>query len=291
VADHAPTSLGDARALLTQGRSLVGCVEHLHAGDVALRGAVEQAYHALREQMVRRELSTIPIARLRDTTSGRLRLGPLEQLGITTVLHVYDLPAWRLEQAQGVGPKTANQLVGAARQVATAVRDGLKVRVDLDPSDRASSTLIQALHHLRELDLAVRSMRESSGQLEAELATFVQVAAPTGSRWKRLFAGPRRREETQTALARVRRLVQAAESSGLAAGIENAHRILDTRPDLAAAWDEFQRRSPEFYGLLGEIVQLAGDDHAATPSMTRSERCRCVATRRSVPGSPSRNAG
>ncbi len=91
----------------------------------------------------------------------------------------------------------------------------------------------------------------------------MEVAAPAGSRWKRLFSGPRRREETQTALARVGQLVQSAESSGLAPEIENAHRILITRPDPAAAWEEFQRRSPEFYGLLGEIVQLAGEDHAA----------------------------
>ncbi len=84
MADQAPMNVGDARALLAHGYTLVGQIQLLHAGEVQLRGAVEQAYHALREQMVRRELSTIPIARLRDTTSGRLRLGPLEQLGVTS---------------------------------------------------------------------------------------------------------------------------------------------------------------------------------------------------------------
>lgn len=263
MADQAPMSVADARAHIAGGRVLAAQAEQLRAGEVQLRGDVEQAYNVLREQMVQRELSSIPIARLRDTTSGRLRLGPLEQLGITSVLHVYDAPAWRLEQVPGIGPKTANQLVGAARQVATAVRDGLKVRVDLDTSDKASSALIEALHHLREYELAVRPVREPAERLASELSTFVQVAGPAGSRWKRFFSGRERRGEADAALAQVVRLVEGSVSSGLNAGVKDAYRVLANRPPPAAAWREFQSRSPEFYGLLGEIVQLGGDDHAA----------------------------
>jgi superfamily II DNA or RNA helicase len=263
MAKGATVGVQESRDLLTHGRSLVDQVSALENGHAWLRGVVEQAFDALREQMVHRELANIPVARLRETTNGRLRIGPLERVGITTVLDVYRSPDVRLRQISGVGTTTATQLVAAARQVATAVRDGLRIRVDLDPSDATSTALITALHKLRDFEGAMEQARDPARRLAKDLDTVLPVAAETGSLLRRFFSGRRRRDDAQAALARMRELVNWVESNGLTQTLNGAGTALVGRVDPAVAWREFERRSPEFYGLLGEIVEFGGDDEAA----------------------------
>ena len=263
MADGASLGVHEARTLLARARTLVDLVGTIENGRATLRGDVEKAFHALREQMVHRELANIPVARLRETTGGRLRIGPLEQAGVTTVLDVYGSPAGQLQQVPGVGPTTATQLVAAARQVATAVRDDLRVRVDLNPSDAASAALISALHTLREFEGAAEQAREPASRLAKDLDTALPVAAATGSRLRRFFSGRERQADAQAALVRIQQLVAWTESSGLAESLKGAATELRGAVDPRAAWEQFERRSPEFYGLLGEIVELGGDEEAA----------------------------
>jgi len=263
MADGASLGVHEARTLLARARTLVDLVGTIENGRATLRGDVEKAFHALREQMVHRELANIPVARLRETTGGRLRIGPLEQAGVTTVLDVYGSPAGQLQQVPGVGLTTATQLVAAARQVATAVRDDLRVRVDLNPSDAASAALISALHTLREFEGAAEQAREPASRLAKDLDTALPVAAATGSRLRRFFSGRERQAGAQAALVRVQELVAWTESSGLAESLKGAATELRGAVDPRAAWEQFERRSPEFYGLLGEVVELGGDEEAA----------------------------
>jgi len=263
MADGAGLGVHEARTLLARARTLVDLVSTIENGRATPRGDVEQAFHALREQMVHRELANIPVARLRDTTGGRLRIGLLEQAGVTTVLNVHGSSASRLQQVPGVGQITATQLVAAARQVATAVRDDLRVRVDLNPSDAASTALISALHTLREFEGAAEQAHEPASRLAKDLDAALPVAAATGSRLRRFFSGRERQADAQAAMVRIQQLVAWTESSGLAESLGGAATALRGVVDPKAAWEQFERRSPEFYGLLGEIVELGGDAEAA----------------------------
>ena len=263
MADGASLGVHESRTLLARARTLVDLVSTIENGRATLRGDVEKTFHVLREQMVHRELANIPVGRLRDTTGGRLRIGPLEQAGVTTVLDVHGSSASRLQQVPGVGQITATQLVAAARQVATAVRDDLRVRVDLNPSDAASTALISALHTLREFESAAEQAHEPASRLAKDLDAALPVAAATGSRLRRFFSGRERQADAQAALVRIQQLVAWTESSGLAESLEGAATALRGAVDPRAAWEQFERRSPEFYGLLGEIVELGGDEEAA----------------------------
>ena len=263
MADGAGLGVHESRTLLARARTLVDLVDTIENGRATLRGDVEKTFHVLREQMVHRELANIPVGRLRDTTGGRLRIGPLEQAGVTTVLDVHGSSASRLQQVPGVGQITATQLVAAARQVATAVRDDLRVRVDLNPSDAASTALISALHTLREFESAAEQAHEPASRLAKDLDAALPVAAATGSRLRRFFSGRERQADAQAALVRIQQLVAWTESSGLAESLEGAATALRGAVDPRAAWEQFERRSPEFYGLLGEIVELGGDEEAA----------------------------
>jgi superfamily II DNA or RNA helicase len=263
MADGAGLGVHESRTLLARARTLVDLVDTIENGRATLRGDVEKTFHVLREQMVHRELANIPVGRLRDTTGGRLRIGPLEQAGVTTVLDVHGSSASRLQQVPGVGQITATQLVAAARQVATAVRDDLRVRVDLNPSDAASTALISALHTLREFEGAAEQAHEPASRLAKDLDAALPVAAATGSRLRRFFSGRERQADAQAAMVRIQQLVAWTESSGLAESLGGAATALRGVVDPKAAWEQFERRSPEFYGLLGEIVELGGDAEAA----------------------------
>jgi hypothetical protein len=109
VAEGVRTSVGDARTVLRRTQNLVELVSEAEHGRQSLRHGIEAAFTALREQMVRRELANIPVARLRDTTEGRLRIRPLEQAGLPTVLEVHDSSPGRLQRG---GPLVAHQSAG-----------------------------------------------------------------------------------------------------------------------------------------------------------------------------------
>ncbi len=264
MAEGARSSVGDARTLLRRAQSLVELISEVEHGRESLRHGVEAAFMALREQMVRRELANIPVTRLRDTTEGRLRIGPLGQAGFPTVLEVHDSSRGRLQQIPGVGATTATQLLAAARQVATAIRDGLRVRVDLDPSDAVSTSLIVALHRLHGFDAVANPVREQARRIASDLSGALPAAAPTGSRLRRVLSFGRGQAEGHAALALVGQLVESAGSSGVQREFDGTRTALRSQPEPANAWKDFERHSPEFYGLLGEIVDLGEDSDAAS---------------------------
>jgi len=253
-----------ARALLRRSRQLGQLAQPVVEFDQALHGQVQTAFSALRQQMVRRELATIPLARLRETTQGRLRLGQLERAGFRTVLAVLDASPGRLHQVPGVGAATVMQAVAAARQVAAAVEDSLKVRVDLDPANPQSTALISALYQLGRAEPVLGRLAPPARQLDEELRVLLPKATIAGN-WLRLpFAGRERRAEAEHALARVEQLLEWADGTGLSRDLAATRPYLRPAPvDRATVWKDFEQRSVEYYGRLGEIVDLRLDVAAA----------------------------
>jgi superfamily II DNA or RNA helicase len=250
--------LGEADRLL----ALAQVANH---GEGQLRHDVATAFATLRGQMVRREVATIPVARLRDTArDGRLRLGPLEAAGYKTVLSILDTTEHRLLAVPGVGEGTARHVMAAARQVAAAVEDNIKVRIDLDPTDAASTAVITRLYCLGEFERQAAGIRNPAARLDAELAPLLVPAARAGSRLRMFFTGPRRRAEATAALARLEEVLDATHRSGLTADLEHVADLLHGGgPEPAVAWKDFEQRAVEYYGRLGEIVDLGLDVHAA----------------------------
>src|SRR6266545_1423523 len=165
--------------------------------------------------MVRRDLAAIPVERMKDSTAGRVRLGPLAAAGFTTVLDVLDAPEWALLAVPGVGQQTVTQIYGAARQVASAIEHGLKFRVDLDPTNQRSTALLKALHRLDAVHRAVEQVRPSVTPIGAGLATDIPVSVPTTGRLRWFFAGNRRKEQATASVARIARTLHWADENSL----------------------------------------------------------------------------
>jgi SNF2 family DNA or RNA helicase len=263
-AQRPPLGEVSPRELLGRGNQLGELARDVMECDARLHGQVRRAFAVLRKQMVRRELATIPVSRLRETTEGRLRLGPLEQAGFRTVLAILDAKPHHLRQIPSVGDTTATQAIAAARQIAAAVEESLKVRIDLDPANPHSTALLVALHELGQVDPIVSRMRGPAQQLDKELRAVLPYAAPAANRLRMLFAGRKRRDEARRALARVQQLLEWSDGTGLSRDLPEANAHLRPAPaQPATVWKDFEQRSPEYYGRLGEIVDLRLDIAAA----------------------------
>jgi SNF2 family DNA or RNA helicase len=205
--------------------------------------------------MVRRDIAQIPIARLKDATDGRLRFGVIESAGFTTVLDILTSSIPVLQAINGVGPQTAMQVYAAARQVAIAVEDDLKFRVDLDPSNRLSTDLLKELYRWDRLHQAVSGIEDDLGLAALELAPMAGISAPKQGQVGFFTGGPAggrlktsmAREWANWASARDARLTQA----------ESALSHSEVKAEVA--WSDFERRSVDYYGLLGELVDLKLD--------------------------------
>ncbi|GAB2724734.1 DEAD/DEAH box helicase [Streptomyces bullii] len=229
-------------------------------------GAVREALRPIHDGLAERELTGIPVARLRDVTEGRLRFAGLEKGGFRTVQDVLDAGTYRLRQTPGVGQRTADQAVAAARQIADAVRESVAVRIDVD-RDRGEpriTALVEALHVLVEAGPGARRAAEAGAALAARLGPLLADARPAVGRWRMLLAGREGRERALAALAELRRLTEEAERDAVPEQFAQASVDLLRRPESElAAWVDYELRSAEYYGLLAEISGRGPDTAAA----------------------------
>ncbi|MFJ3202135.1 DEAD/DEAH box helicase [Streptomyces sp. NPDC086989] len=240
--------------------------EALHAAAAALLAdhrravdAVREAWAPIHAELARRELVRIPVDRLTHVTEGRLRVAAIEAAGLDTVQGVLDAGRHRLRQIPGVGQQTADQALGAARQLAEAVGETVAVHLDVDHPDPRTTALVAALQLLVEAGPDARRAVEAATALDAGLGPLLADARPAAGRLRLWFAGRERRKRALGALEGIGRQTARAVAEGVPVLLGQASVDLLRGPaDEAAAWVDFELRSAEYYGLLAEITERAG---------------------------------
>jgi superfamily II DNA or RNA helicase len=249
------------RALLRWAGDAQSSAEQLAAIVEAARAEVTAAYEAVRERQVQAATAKMSIESIKDVTDGRTRLDELPAHGFFTVADVLRAGPDRLVSVPGVGEGTARKIVAAAEQLRHAARDSLQFRISYDPGDPDSTRLLQALAVWGAVRHASEEHEAEAAELAEQLAAERPVAAAGAGRLRRLFLSPSRRRTSDEALARVGKLLEHADSSGLLAA---ARDIRTVRPPSADdVWRDFERRSAAYYGLLGQVVPLGGEVAAA----------------------------
>jgi superfamily II DNA or RNA helicase len=251
------------RAAKAQARA-----EALVAVVARVRADVVAAFEAARERQVLAATDAMPIETIKDVTEGRVPLNGLTEQGYATVGDILRAGRHALDEVPGVGEATARRLVGAAQQLQAAARESVRFRIDLDPTNAENTRLLQALAVWGALQRRIGPSRpgsaatieEQAGQLAAELAADRPVAVAAG-RLRRLFVGRRRRRAADEAAARIADRLRGAETGGLLVAAKNLR--TGKPPSAAQVWRDFERRSAEYYGMLGEVVPLTGDVAAA----------------------------
>ncbi|MFE6824502.1 DEAD/DEAH box helicase [Streptomyces sp. NPDC057690] len=238
-------------------RAVVG--DHARAVE-----AVRAALKPIHDAAVQRELEAIPVARLQDVTEGRLRLGSVEKSGLRTVGDVLAAGPYRLRQIAGVGQRTVDQMLAAARRLSEAVHETVAVHIDVDRWEPRTTALVVALHVLVEAGPDARRAVDRATEVSERLDPLLADARPAAGRVRMLLAGQEKRARAVRAVAAIRSLVGEAERADLPELLAQASVDLLRGPssDLAAQVD-FELRSAEYYSLLAEISGRLSDEAAA----------------------------
>ncbi|MFG2788678.1 DEAD/DEAH box helicase [Streptomyces sp. NPDC048419] len=253
-----------ARELCTQGTRLYDAARTVLADHARALEAVRSALAPLRDELVVKELESIPIGRLKDATEGRLRLAAVEAAGLSSVRAVYEASRYELRQIPGVGAQTADQALAAAGQIARAVEETVTVRIDVDRPEPRTTALVVALHRLVEAGPELRRAVDTAEQLDRKLGELLPAARPATGRLRLALTGRRRKEAALAATAELRALTSEARDKGTRLQLTQAATDLLRGPasDIEA-WVDFELRSAEYYSQLAEVSEHRTDEAAA----------------------------
>ncbi|MFE9724526.1 DEAD/DEAH box helicase [Streptomyces sp. NPDC005794] len=250
--DERDTVAGGAR-LYEAAQAVVG--DHDRAVE-----AVRAALKPIHDAAVKRELDAIPVARLQDVTEGRLRLGSVEKSGLRTLGSVLDAGPYRLRQIPGVGQRTVDQMLAAARRLSEAVQETVAVHIDVDRPEPSTTALVTALHVLVEAGPDTRRALDRAATLSGRLGPLLTDAKPAAGRFRMLLSGREKKARASAAVTELRSLVDAGERSGLSELFAQASvDLLRGQSSDIAAWVDFELRSAEYYSLLAEISGRSPD--------------------------------
>ncbi|WP_282701803.1 DEAD/DEAH box helicase [Streptomyces sp. CC219B] len=252
-------------------REAVAAGGRLYAAAQAVAGDHGRAVEAVRAALkpicdaeAEQALDAIPVTRLKEVTEGRLRLGEVERSGLRSVRQVLDAGPYRLRQIPGVGQRTADQVVAAARQIADAVRETLAVHIDVERPEPRTTALVMALQVLVEAGPDARRAVDTAAALSERLGPLLTEARPAAGRLRPLLMRGERRARAREAVAAVRRLTEEAAGAGVPELLAQASvDLLRGTSTEAAAWVGFELRSAEYYSLLAEISGRGPDTAAA----------------------------
>lgn len=255
----APTGR-EARALLLEAEDLLAAARTLLADHARARDDVQRALSSLRAELARDELAAIPLARLKDVTDGRLRLGALEQAGYTTVQGVLDATPYELQLLPGIGARTAAQVHAAAGQIARAAQETVAVRVDVERRDPGTTALLVALNRLVTAGPDLPRARDAALGIAGRLTPLLPAARPARGLLRMALAGRDGRDRAREAVATIATVLGEAGSEGTRLLLAQAAVDL-LRPPVTdvEAWIDFEIRAPEYYNLLAEIAALEPD--------------------------------
>ncbi|WP_067805770.1 DEAD/DEAH box helicase [Actinomadura formosensis] len=252
----------EAGDVLRDGHSLLGAARELLADHRRALADVHRALAPLREGAAREQLASIPLARLKDVTDGRLRLGPLEEAGFTSVADVLAATPYRLQLLPGIGPQTAQQLHAAAGSLAEAAERSAGIRIDADRRDEALTPLVVALHRLVDAGPELARARAAAEEVEERIGPLVHDARPAGSWWRRVLARPAKRERARQAVGELAEALRRARGTGLLISQASVDLL---RPHVSPdeAWIDFELRASDYQTLLAELAALEPEQDAA----------------------------
>lgn len=228
------------------------------------RAEAKKAYATVRDKLVRQQLESIPLSKLKDTTDGRVRLGVIESAGYKTVASVLDAGEGKLYRIHGVGEQSVRQVVAAARQLEKALEGSVRVRFDADKKPKEHAALLKALAGYDVAQATIGPLEDDLGRLVQQIEGLSERAERTTSKVKMFISGPRKREDARAALAELNRVLRDSRTHLLEERLDKAKGELARADKKApsAIWQDFESRVARYNGLLIDIGGQAADTEA-----------------------------
>lgn len=238
---------GDGAVLLERSE-LAGAVMSIAAIDRALhqeeefRTAVTTAGNAVRHAEARKLVAEMPVEKLKDATSGQLRISALTTAGFKNVQQVLD-HAGRIVALPGVGETTGNRMIGAARTIWQTTIDEMPVRIDVRSRSTETTNLLAALRAWN----AARTIRNATSDLEAA-QSLRALTTSLGADVSHVVVIPEGRSvaDLRAAVAAVERRASLLNASGASAAGD--------------PWDDFMARAADYFAMLSELGFLSDDE-------------------------------
>ncbi|GAB2675273.1 DEAD/DEAH box helicase [Saccharopolyspora gloriosae] len=254
-----PRTARAAAAVLRAARSWRAAATALLAEPDRLRDSAREQYEAARRHEVRGRLREMPVSRLREAATGRLRLGELERSGFRTVADVADAGPDRLRAVPGVGPATARDAVAAAERISQVTAQDTVVRLDPDRRDSAHTGLLATLRAWEVAGEQASAQRDAARRGVGELDELEPVAHRTGSRFRMLLTGRRGKATAREALGRLEDLLADPSADRVRAAADEAVGA-EARQVPDELWRDYQRRAATYNTLLSELTGHASTD-------------------------------
>jgi SNF2 family DNA or RNA helicase len=253
----------DARALLRRAEELRSSIARAFSREQELRGSVATTYAALTEQTLRRQLSEIPLDQLKPLAGTRLRLGPLEAAGIDSVGKVLKTTVGYLCTLPGIGERTAQEALSAARQIEQTARDHVEVRIDAETARKDAWETVQALYRAVSADDALTPIRRDLEHLVDELDDAAASLTLLANIARRLFASRSRKADAANTATRLTALLDRSQASDLSSTLGavdvNACRTRSKTDVLA----DFEHRAARYLTMLQEITGRGPETEAS----------------------------
>ncbi|BAD59298.1 putative invertase [Nocardia farcinica IFM 10152] len=170
-----PELIGTAR--FAQLRSSIQTMQNAAAHGARLRDAVIATGNEIRRIDARRLVWEMSVDRLREATADKLTIGPLTDVGITTVLQVMDR-GHELEYLPRIGRTTATRIRGAAQTLWQTTFDETPTGIDINNRDPRTTEL---LRRLRAWDSHRRAAGELRDSQHADLAPLASAVHRSGT--------------------------------------------------------------------------------------------------------------
>jgi superfamily II DNA or RNA helicase len=220
------------------------------------------AIAAMRDGVALRQIQSMPVARLKETTEGRVRLGLLEAAGYRTVASVLAAGPSRLQMIDGVGPQTAQQAVAAARRLAVTLTENARLRFDPDSRPPEDLRTLKALFGVEVARAMVDPLVSDAEPLAQELARVIATSKPAASRIRSFFAGRTKREALRRSVDLLDETVGRSQpvAQRVRDVLDRAERTVHSD---GAQWADYLERPIVYNGLLIEVGGLAPAEDAA----------------------------
>ncbi|MEP9383393.1 DEAD/DEAH box helicase [Nocardioides sp. KR10-350] len=240
-------SLGQGAELLARheldlAATSIDAIDRALQREGDFRAAVTSAGNTVRQAEARKLVAEMPVERLKDATSGQLRISALAAAGVKTVQQVLD-QSGRILSLPGVGETTGNRMVGAARTIWQTTVDEMPVRIDIKNRSAATTDLLKAM---RAWD-AARSIKNATTDLEAA-ALLRPITSSLDSSVSHIVVVPETRSvaDLRSAIAAVDRRASLLTSGGRAAAGD--------------PWEDFIARPADYFAMLSELGFLSDDE-------------------------------
>ncbi|MDR7304219.1 DEAD/DEAH box helicase [Haloactinomyces albus] len=275
VGEHTATAadtsrIGDsARQVLADAWSFLDTASHLLSEPARLWQQVQEQYEQLSEQVMAEQLREMPLDKLREAASGKLRLGDLENAGLRNVHEVFSATPEQLQRHPGIGLKTASQVSEAAEKLATAARRQAVFRFDPDRKTAGQAELLGTLRAVEVAEQATAPLGEHIHTLTTQVDDLARRARRTRSKMRMFFSRRETKTDALQSLAAVETLLGDPRVDKVHSGDEQVRHATEPQ-NHSALWHDYQQRAATYNTLLARLTGAgAATDSSAQGAIPR----------------------